>query len=78
MAPGPELETGDRLEVVCQTTGERTTNGNDGDPADDVNPILHTSRLWYGARLDDGSLGYLSETWLSPLDRGGLALPRCQ
>ena len=78
MAPGPELSTGDRLAVVCQTTGERTTNGNDGDPADDANPILHTSRLWYGARLDDGSLGYLSETWLSPLDRGGHGLPRCQ
>ena len=76
--PGTDLHTGDRLAVVCQTTGDRTTNGNDGDPADDANPVLHTSRTWYGARLDDGSLGYLSETWLSPLDRGGLGLPRCR
>ena len=75
--PGTDLSTGDHLEVVCQTTGERTTNGNDGDPADDTNPLLDDSRLWYGARLDDGSIGYLSEIWLDPLDRGGLGLPRC-
>jgi hypothetical protein len=75
---GPDLVTGDRLDVVCQTTGERTTNGHDGEPADDTNPILHKSRLWYGAQLGDGSLGYLSETWLDPLDRGGLGLPRCE
>lgn len=75
--PGTDLATGDHLEVVCQTTGERTTNGNDGDPADDANPLLDDSRLWYGARLDDGSIGYLSEVWLDPLDRGGLGLPRC-
>ena len=71
------LAPGDRLPVVCQTTGERTTNGNDGDAADDANPLLADSRLWYGARLDDGSIGYLSEIWLSPIDRGGLGLPRC-
>ena len=75
--PGTDVNTGDRLQVVCQTTGERTTNGNDGDPADDANPLLADSRLWYGARLDDGSIGYLSEIWLSPIDRGGLGLPRC-
>ena len=75
--PGTDVNTGDRLPVVCQTTGERTTNGNDGDPADDANPLLADSRLWYGARLDDGSIGYLSEIWLSPIDRGGLGLPRC-
>lgn len=78
MAPGPELNTGDRLDVVCQTTGERTTNGNDGDPADDDNPILHTSRIWYGARLADGSLGYLSEAWAQPARPRGLGLPRCE
>lgn len=75
--PGTDMNTGDRLAVVCQTTGERTTNGNDGDPADDTNPLLADSRLWYGVRLDDGSIGYLSEIWLSPIDRGGLGLPRC-
>jgi hypothetical protein len=76
-APGPDPITGDRLLVVCQTTGERTTNGNDGDPADDGIPLLDDSRLWYGARLADGSIGHLSEIWLDPLDRGGLGLSRC-
>lgn len=79
MAPGnTTFDTGDMFEAVCQVTGERTTNGNDGDPADDHNPELFTSTRWYGARLPDGSLGYLAETWLSPADRGGLGLPRCR
>ncbi len=73
-APGPGPNTGDRLQVVCQTTGERRTNGNDGDPAGDGIPLLDDSRLRYGAGLDDGSTGHLSEIWL---DRGGLGLPRC-
>ncbi|SFF37933.1 helix-turn-helix domain-containing protein [Blastococcus tunisiensis] len=78
LAPGDAaFDTGDTLEVVCQVTGERTTNGNDGDPADDANPELFTSTRWYGSRLPDGSLGYLAETWISPADRGGLGLPRC-
>jgi hypothetical protein len=32
-----------RLTAVCQTTGDRTTNGNDADPADDTNPGLFES-----------------------------------
>jgi hypothetical protein len=76
-APGDTFDTGDRLEVVCQLTGERTTNGNDGDPSDDRNPELFTSTRWYGSPLPDGGTGYLAETWLSPADRGGLDLPRC-
>jgi hypothetical protein len=78
MAPGDTtFDTGDTLEVVCQITGERTTNGNDSDPTDDSNPELFTSTRWYGSRLPDGSMGYLAETWISPADRGGLDLPRC-
>ncbi|WP_324276207.1 helix-turn-helix transcriptional regulator [Blastococcus brunescens] len=78
MAPGDAtFDTGDTLAVVCQVTGERTTNGNDGDPADDHNPELFTSTRWYGSLLPDDSLGYLAETWISPADRGGLGLPRC-
>ena len=79
MAPGDAVfDTGDTLEVVCQITGERTTNGNDSDPADDHNPELFTSTRWYGSRLPDGSLAYLAEAWISPADRGGLDLPRCR
>ena len=79
IAPGDAIfDTGDTLEVVCQVTGERTTNGNDSDPADDHNPELFTSTRWYGSQLPDGSLAYLAEAWISPADRGGLDLPRCR
>jgi transcriptional regulator with XRE-family HTH domain len=79
MAPGDAVfDTGDTLEVVCQVTGERTTNGNDSDPADDHNPELFTSTRWYGSQLPDGGLAYLAEAWISPADRGGLDLPRCR
>ena len=55
MAPGTVFDTGDTLEVVCQVTGERTTNGNDSDPADEYNPELFTSTRWYGSQLPDGA-----------------------
>lgn len=74
---GRTLHSGDTLKISCQLTGERTTNGNDGDPADDRNPELFTSTRWYGSTLPDGGIGYIAETWLSPADRGGLELPRC-
>lgn len=79
MAPGDvTFDTGDTLEVVCQLTGERTTNGDDTDPSDDSNPELFTSTRWYGSPLPDGGVAYLAETWISPADRGGLDLPRCR
>jgi transcriptional regulator with XRE-family HTH domain len=74
---GPNLHTSDRLTVVCQVTGDRTTNGDDSTTVDDANPALYTSTLWYGARLSDGRLGYLSEVWVADDDRGGLGLPEC-
>jgi hypothetical protein len=74
---GRSLGTGDEIDVFCQLAGERTTNGNDGDPADDENPGLVTTKRWYGSRLPSGRTGYLSEAWLRPADRGGLDLPTC-
>jgi hypothetical protein len=63
--------------AVCQTTGKRTTNGNDGDPADDSNPYLFESTRYYGVRLGDRTFGFVSEVWLRAEDRGGLGLPGC-
>jgi hypothetical protein len=63
--------------ATCQLSGERVTNGNDGDPADDANPGRFESRRYYGVRLSDGVLGYVSEVWIRARDRGGLGLPRC-
>ncbi|MDX6287624.1 MAG: hypothetical protein QOG53_3109 [Frankiales bacterium] len=74
---GTDLVTGDKLRVVCQTSGDRTTNGQDGSSADDSNPGLYESTRWYGARWTDGRFGYISEVWISPSQRGGLGLPAC-
>lgn len=63
--------------AVCQRSGERTTNGNDGDPADDANPIRFESTRYYGVRLADGTFGFVSEVWIRAADRGGLGLPSC-
>lgn len=63
--------------AVCQTSGARTTNGNDGSSSDDGNPGLYTSSRWYGVRLASGSLGYISEVWIDPSQRGGAGLPAC-
>jgi len=63
--------------AVCQTQGERTTNGSDASAADDANPELFTSTRYYGVRLGDGTFGYVSEVWIRAADRGGLGLPGC-
>lgn len=63
--------------AVCQTTGERITNGEDGSSIDDHNPGLYTSDRYYGVRLSGGGLGYTSEVWVIPSQRGGLGLPHC-
>jgi murein DD-endopeptidase MepM/ murein hydrolase activator NlpD len=63
--------------VVCQTTGDRTTNGEDQNTRDDQNPGLHSSRMWYGIDLGAGRRGFISEVWVEPSQRGGLGLPQC-
>ena len=63
--------------AVCQTRGDRVTNGHDTDPSDDANPERYESTLFYGVRLADGTFGYVSEVWIRAADRGGLGLPGC-
>jgi hypothetical protein len=75
---GTERSTGGTYDAaVCQTTGERTTNGNDSDPSDDSNPDLYTSASYYGVQLTNGTFGYVSWVWIQASDRGGLGLPPC-
>jgi Peptidase family M23 len=75
---GTERGTGGTYDAaVCQTQGERTTNGHDGSTADDANPALFTSTRYYGVRLTNGTFGYVSEVWIRAADRGGLGLPAC-
>ncbi|MFY1696304.1 hypothetical protein [Solwaraspora sp. WMMA2101] len=73
-----QLHSGAKLNAICQTTGQQLTNGNLGDPADDANPYLDTSNLWYKIRWPDGRTGFLSEVWIRSADRGGLGLPLCR
>ncbi len=74
---GTDVNTGAELDATCQTLGPRVTNGDDTTPADDDNPGLADSRLWYGIRWSDGRFGFLAEVWIQPDDRGGLDLPLC-
>ena len=75
---GTERSSGGTYDAaVCQTTGERTTNGHDGSASDDANPERFESTRYYGVRLGNGTFGYVSEVWIRASDRGGLGLPGC-
>ena len=75
---GTERSSGQTYDAaVCQTGGERTTNGNDSSAADDANPERFESTRYYGVRLSNGTFGYVSEVWIRAADRGGLGLPGC-
>lgn len=75
---GTERTSGQTYDAaVCQTTGERTTNGNDHDAADDANPELAESTRYYGVKLPNDTFGYTNEVWIRAADRGGLGLPAC-
>lgn len=76
--PKTNLFTGDTVSpAVCQTKGERVTNGDDSAAVDNHNPGLATSTRWYAVRRPDDTLAYLSEVWVVARQRGGLGLPRC-
>ncbi|MCA0144016.1 hypothetical protein [Blastococcus sp. LR1] len=75
--PDTGMGSGDTVTAICRTEGERTTNGDDSSAADDENPDLYTSTLWYRVEMPDGRTGFLSEVWLSADARGGLGLPAC-
>jgi len=75
---GTDRNTGGTFSpAVCTVLAARTTNGHDGNANDDGNPGLYNSTRWYGIRLGDGRVGYISEVWIEPAQRGGLALPGC-
>lgn len=75
---GTERSSGQTYDAaVCQTFGERTTNGHDTNTSDDANPERFESTRYYGVRLPDGTFGYISEVWIRSDFRGGLDLPGC-
>ncbi|HEX6423239.1 MAG TPA: hypothetical protein VFZ79_07145 [Acidimicrobiales bacterium] len=75
--PGTDLVSGDELVLTCQTVGQRTTNGDDTSTADDGNPELYESRLWYYGVLEGRGEGFISESWIADEFRGGMDLPLC-
>lgn len=75
---GTERRSGQTYDkAICQTTGERTTNGHDGSSIDDRNPGLFTSTRYYKVKLTNGKTGFVSEVWINKKHRGGLGLPKC-
>lgn len=75
---GSERRTGQRYDAaVCQTTGPYDTNGNDESSADNRNPHLAQSHLYYGVLLANGRFGFTSDVWVEKSQRGGLGLPHC-
>ena len=75
---GNERRSGQTYDAaICQTRGDKTTNGDLGNDLDNDNPLLHSSDRYYRVQLVDDTYGYVSEVWVRPSDRGGLGLPLC-
>lgn len=75
---GSQRRSSDRYDAaVCQVIGPYDTNGNDMSTADDHNPGLAKSHLYYGVVLADGRFGFTSDIWVQKSQRGGLGLPPC-
>jgi hypothetical protein len=77
MVAGTEMNTGATVTGLCWVTGDRTTNGEDAESRDDGNPGLFESTRWYRVRHGNGSVGYISEVWIDPGQRGGAGLGQC-
>lgn len=77
MIDGTMVSSGASLLATCQTQGSRMTNGQDNSAADDANPGLYTSSLWYGIRWPDGRFGFISDIFIRADHRGGLGLSGC-
>jgi len=75
--PGTDMASGASVNATCLVRGETTTNGNDKSSADDSNPGLWTSDLYYRATDSAGRTGLINEVWISAGGRGGMGLPAC-
>ena len=63
---GGAVASGMWATLTCRMNGQRVTNGNPLSSVDNDNPVLFSSEVWCGARLDDGTRGLLSEVWVHP------------
>jgi len=76
--PGTNMWTGRELVAVCFTFGELMTNMDLHSAGARRNPERVSSDLWYGVRLPDDSLAYLSEVYVALASRNGLGLQLCE
>jgi transcriptional regulator with XRE-family HTH domain len=75
---GTERRTGQFYEhAVCRTHGDWVTNSNLNTHADDHNPGLASTTLYYAVRLDNGQLGFVSAVWITTRQRYSTELPAC-
>jgi transcriptional regulator with XRE-family HTH domain len=74
---GTEMTSGVLVVATCQTTGAELVNYNLDSPDSAKNPNIARSTLWYQVALPDGRVGYISEVYLLPRDRGVLGLETC-
>ncbi|MFB9686018.1 helix-turn-helix domain-containing protein [Amycolatopsis plumensis] len=75
--PDTEMSTGAAITAICHIQGELLTNADISSPGIKTNPNASASALWYEIIWPDGRRGYISEVYLAPAYRGGLALPPC-
>jgi hypothetical protein len=75
--PATTMWSGAVLHAICQSQGEQMTNANTSTAGIQNNPNTVLSTRWYLAQAHNGSIGYISEVYLTPSSRGGLGLPTC-
>jgi len=77
MIAGSKVVDGSVLTAECFAFGAGMTNMDLRVLAARRNPERVSSDLWYGVRAPDGSLGFVSEVYLTTASRGGLGLRQC-
>jgi|GEM_PF-3075294 len=73
-----DMWSGAQIVARCWVRGETLTNQDLTSPDIDKNEGGVTSDLWYEIILHTGTVGYLSEVYVSPSNRGGMDLPECR
>ncbi|MEY9838587.1 helix-turn-helix domain-containing protein [Streptacidiphilus sp. EB103A] len=74
---GTEMSSGAKLVVSCWTHGEEMTNADFTSAGISRNKGVASSDLWYRALWSDGRIGYISEVYIVPQNRGTMDLKQC-
>jgi hypothetical protein len=74
---GTEMSSGAKLVASCWTHGEEMTNADFTSEGISQNKGAASSDLWYRALWVDGRIGYISDVYIVPQDRGTMDLKQC-